>query len=194
MPSLPESNDGERELAPAPISPSELDFAAVARISTQAELKGIRLTFLHADMDESKGAIPDDWSADSVIGFNTEGQLDRESNVLRVICVFVAVWAPGLDDEPSALPDPKDAPLELHARYELAYELKDAAAVQRADPEHFALSNGVLHAWPYWREIAHSTTSRMGLAPLLVGTFKIPWTGDPARTPQHADEPPSDQA
>jgi hypothetical protein len=168
------------------LRPEAVDFAAVARISTQAELKDIRLGFLHADWTERDGAIPSDWAANAHMGISTDAQLDRSTNMLSVECGFIAVYAPGHDRGTSELPNPKDAPVELHAQFRLVYEMKDLATIQDADPEHFALTNGVLHAWPYWREIAQTTTLRMGLAPLLVGTVKIPWSGDPAPP----DEPP----
>lgn len=173
-----DSPDGEN-VPPARLRPQEVDFAAVARISTQAELKSIRLGFLHADWTENDGTIPGNWAANALMGISTDAMLDRTTNALVVECGFIAVYAPGLDKNSDALPNPKDAPVELHARFELLYELKDLAAVKDADPQHFALANGVLHAWPYWRELAHTTTMRMGLTPLLVGTVKIPWTGDP---------------
>lgn len=177
----------EHELRPVRLIPSAVDFEAVARISTQAELKTLRLAFLHADIDERGGTIPSDWAASVVTGFSVDAQLDRDGNRLVVGCMFLAMWARGLDQGISELPSPREAPLELHARFELVYELKDAAAVEDTDPEHFALTNGVLHAWPYWREIAHTTTVRMGLAPLLIGTVKIPWGGDPSRREQQAE-------
>ncbi len=121
------------------------------------------------------------------MGISTDAMLDRTTNALIVECGFIAVYAPGLNEDSDELPNPKDAPVELHARFALLYELKDLAAVQDADPQHFALANGVLHAWPYWRELAHTTTMRMGLTPLVVGTVKIPWAGDPE--PEQSDQP-----
>ena len=190
MASPPDTPDEQEEQPAGRLTPDAVDFAAVARISTRAELKNIRLGFLHADWTERDGAIPDDWATDAVMGFSTDAQLDRDSRALVVECAFVAVYAPG--EEGGTLPNPKDAPVELHARFELTYELKDVIAVQDTDPEHFALANGVLHAWPYWREIAHTTTVRMGLAPLLVGTVKIPWSGDPDRQEPQTDQPNRD--
>jgi hypothetical protein len=176
------------------LAPDAVDFAAVARISTQAELREIRLSFLHADWTEREGPIPNNWVANVVMGFSTDAQFDRADNTLLVECGFLAVYARGHDGEPDVLPNPKDAPVELHARFALTYELKDTAAIQDTDPEHFAITNGVLHAWPYWREIAHTTTVRMGLAPLLVGTVKIPWSGDPGEGHQEQPAHPPDNA
>jgi hypothetical protein len=176
-----------RELRPVRLMPDAVDFEAVARISAQAELKTLRLAFLHADVDERRGAIPGDWSANAITGFNVDARLDRDDSSLTISCMFLAMWAPGLDLGSGILPSPKEAPFELHAGFGLVYELKDATVVEDADPEHFALTNGVLHAWPYWREIAHTTTVRMGLAPLLIGTFKLPWSGDPHRRTRGAE-------
>jgi hypothetical protein len=164
-----------------------VSFEAVARISTQAELRSLRLKFLHADWTEAEGPIPDDWAADAVMGFVTDAVLDRSERVLKVECGFLAVYAPGRDESIEEMPNPRDAPVELHARFELTYDVRDDSAILDSDPEHFALANGILHAWPYWREIAHTTTMRMGIAPLLVGTVKIPWSGDPAS--KRSDEP-----
>jgi hypothetical protein len=178
------SGDGEQgPHADRPL-PEAVDYTAVARISTQANLRTIRLSYLHADIDERKVAIPSDWSGEAVMGLNTGFELDRDGGALVVVCGFLAMWVPGLEDELDVLPSPKDAPLELHAQFRLSYELKEPSEVQDTDPEHFAWANGMLHAWPYWREIAHSTTVRMGLTPLLIGTFKIPWSRDPDRPKQ----------
>jgi hypothetical protein len=163
--------------------PRRYDSRAVARVSTQADLRSIRLAFLHADIDERELTIPPDWSAHAVMGFNSIAEFDRDAKTLVVSCGFLAMYAPGLDmDKLDALPTPKEAPFELHASFRLAYGLDDVAGVEENDPEDFAWTNGLLHAWPYWREIAQSTTVRFGLAPLLVGTFKMPWSGDPKST------------
>jgi hypothetical protein len=156
------------------------DPTAVARISIQAVPKAIRLGFLHADIDERKTTIPSDWSAHALMGFNSEADFDRGAKTLVVTCGFLAMYAPEADLATfENVPTPKEAPFELHASFRLGYELTDVALVQDGDPEQFAATNGVMHAWPYWREIAQSTTVRFGLAPLLVGTYKLPWSGDP---------------
>jgi hypothetical protein len=157
-----------------------VDFQAVARISTQAELKAVRLKFLHADMIEDGPPIPAEWVRSVLSGFSAEPRLDPDSKQLTIECAFLAVYAPGVDPATvGVLPNPKDAPVEIHARFELTYALSDVEILQEEDPKHFAISNGILHAWPYWREVAQSTTTRMGLTPMTVGTLKIPWAGDP---------------
>jgi hypothetical protein len=178
-PEDPQDLDAEQE-------DERYDPVAVARISTQAELKTIRLAFLHADIDERGEALPSDWSADAIMGFNSVCEFDRETKTLVVVCGFLAMYVPD-KDKVEVLPTPKEAPFELHSSFRLAYALRDVAAIEDTDPEQFAATNGVLHAWPYWRELAHSMTVRMGVAPLLVGTYKLPWSGDPKPT---TAEPP----
>jgi hypothetical protein len=195
MTSQPDTPDGPvmRDESASDIEPRDVDFKAVARISTQARLKAIRLSFLHADMIETP-PIPDNWTASVLSGFTARAHLERETRALTVRCGFVALYAPGVDPSTGvALPDPKDAPVELHAQFHLAYDLEEVESIEESDPQHFALSNGILHAWPYWRELAHSTTVRMGLTPLMIGMVKIPWTGDPA-TESSADDDAGDSS
>lgn len=189
-PSQPDEPRGEVDVSAELLQPNEVDFAAVARVSTQAALKNIRLKFLHADFTEADGAIPSDWTEHAVMGLSTAAQLDRSTGALLVECAFLAMYAPNRGDASSdaaEIPDPADAPVELHARFQLLYQLPDTDQIQDRDPEHFALANGVLHAWPYWRELAQTTTARMGLTPLLIETVKLPWIGDPKRQKLQSD-------
>jgi hypothetical protein len=169
-----------------PVPPDRPDYKAVARISTQAVLEGIQLAFLHADLlREVK--MPENWTDGVRTSSSASAEFDREALRLIVYCEFGAVWAPDLQDD-SPLPSSKEPPFELRARFRLEYAIKNLDGIEVGDEEHFARTNGKLHAWPYWREIAQSTTLRMGLVPLVVGTFKIPWSGDPGRRPKRVEQ------
>jgi hypothetical protein len=161
------------------LPPDPPDYKAVARISTQAVLEGIQLAFVHADLQRGL-TVPGDWVANARTTSNASAEFDRAGLRLVVYCGFVTVWSPGLEKDAPA-PAPKDAPLELHARFRLNYAINKLEGIEEGDEKYFAWTNGMLHAWPYWREIGQSMTLRMGLTPLVVGTFKIPWTGDPGR-------------
>jgi hypothetical protein len=164
----------------------------VARISTQAVLEGIQLAFLHAGVLRGV-TMPGNWADGVRTSSSASAEFNREALSLIVYCEFVAVWAPDLQDD-SPLPSSKDSPFELRARFRLEYAIKNLDGIEVGDEEHFARTNGKLHAWPYWREIAQSTTLRMGLVPLVVGTFKIPWSGDPGRSPKQASQAEGQQA
>jgi hypothetical protein len=184
----PKSELGEQgQVAPSPtgaLPPDPPDYKAVARISTQAVLEHIKLAFLHADL--LRGVeMPGDWAKVARTTSNASAEFNRDALRLVVYCGFVTVWAPDLQAE-GPTPLPKDAPFELHARFRLEYSIKDLEGIEQGDEEYFAWTNGMLHAWPYWREIAQSMTLRLGLVPLIVGTFKIPWSGDPGRGKKQA--------
>lgn len=175
----PTNGGQEQPSATGALPPDPPNYKAVARISTQAALESIWLAFTHADL-RRETELPADWAAGARTTSNASAEFDREGLKLVVYCGFVAIWSPELQAD-GPVPTPRDAPFELHARFRLDYALKGLAGIEDGDEEHFAWTNGMLHAWPYWREIAQSTTLRMGLAPLLAGTFKIPWSGDPGR-------------
>lgn len=64
---------------------------------------------------------------------------------------------------------PEDGPevlLRVEAVYELAYSLGSRKGIRKKDILSFAMLNGHRDAWPFWREMAHNLTSRMGRTPL----------------------------
>jgi hypothetical protein len=174
--SEPSADDQESTEEPAPKPP---DYKAVARISTQAVLQSIELTSLHAEIEDGV-VLPADWATSASTTSDASADFDRDALKLTVYCAFVATWAPEASTN-AAMQSSKTTPFDLHARFRLEYALNGLHGILEGDEEHFARTNGMLHAWPYWREAAQSMTVRMGLAPLVVGTFKIPWSGDPGR-------------
>jgi hypothetical protein len=172
----PSADEAESTEQPAPKPP---DYKAVARISTQVALQSIELTSLHAELKDGV-ALPADWAASASTTSDASADFDRDALKLTVYCAFVAAWAPEASAN-AAMQSSETAPFDLRARFRLEYALSGLNGILEGDEEHFARTNGMLHAWPYWREAAQSMTVRMGLAPLVVGTFKIPWSGDPGR-------------
>lgn len=166
------------------------NYKAVARISTQAALEGIQLASTRADLLRGT-QVPADWASAATTTSNALAEFDREGLRLVVYCGFVATWPAELEAD-RAEDSGRKPPFELHAQFRLEYVLKDLAGIEEGDEEHFARTNGMLHAWPYWREIAQSTTLRMGMPPLLAGTFKIPWSGDPGRKAKNLEESKAD--
>ena len=140
------------------------DYKAVARVSTQAKLVSVRLRTVTASAQCDPGSVPAGWS-DSVTVMTTSSALVNGSS-LKVSCSFI-----GKSD---ARPE-----IEIAADFELAYELGEPDKLSGTDVEQFALVNGKLHAWPYWRELAQSMSVRMGLPALMIPTFKIPSPYDP---------------
>ncbi|MCW2982982.1 MAG: hypothetical protein JWR63_552 [Conexibacter sp.] len=168
---------------PERVGPRNVDFKAVARVSTQVTLSAVRLRMGHAALSVDAEDVPPDWSPACFVWFSTHAHVDSERSRLRVHASFVALYLPGFDGEADELPDPDESEpaVDVEAGFELVYDFADPDAFDDDDAEHFAFANGTLHAWPYWREFAHSASGRMGVAPLIIGTYKIPSVHDPGR-------------
>ena len=127
--------------------------------------------------------IPEDWSDQAFIGFDTTvGEHRPDDQDFTIDAAFVAVFKAGWDAGTHELParDPDDPPeIEIHASFELTYTVSSDVELQDQDLDNFAVANGTLHAWPYWREFADSITRRMHVPGLVVGVFKLPSRHDP---------------
>lgn len=166
------------------VDPSNVDFKAVARVSTQVRLSAVRMRLGHARLTVEAEDIPTDWSPSCFVGFSTHAHINEGRKRLVVHASFIAVYVPGYEGgESDELPDPDEVEpaVDVEAGFELVYELDDPASIDSRDAEHFAFANGTLHAWPYWREFAQTASGRMGVAPLIIGTYKIPSVHDPGR-------------
>jgi hypothetical protein len=161
-----------------------VDYASIARIASAVELRDIALRSSVTNLNVSASHIPEDWSSHAFIGFETTvGQRRPDSKDFAINAAFVAVFKDGWNAAThSELParDP-DNPfeIEIHASFDLTYTNNSAAELQEQDLNNFAVANGTLHAWPYWREFADSITRRMHVPGLIVGVFKLPSRHDP---------------
>lgn len=197
------------DAAEGAVDPAQLrdtaDFKAVARVSTQAKLAAVVLSRVEAVLESSPGDVPADWSEQTNLETDSEAEVDSQSGTLTAVCGFRACYRlDRVDDEQEeGLPLDNQRPaVRIAARFALAYELEDPGRLEAGDAEQFARVNSMLHAWPYWRELAQSMSVRMGIPALLIQTFKIPSPYDPdagrpkadARQPsQEAPSGPGDQ-
>jgi hypothetical protein len=171
-----------------------VDYASIARIASAVELRDIALRSSRAVLNVAANEIPERWSGNAFVGFDTTvGEHRPESKDFTIRAAFVAVYKSSWGDEIlSELPelDPDDPPeIEIQATFELTYRTADGAELADEDLDNFALANGTLHAWPYWRELADDITTRMHVPRLVVGVFKIPSKHDPGgREQSPADE------
>ncbi len=63
--------------------------------------------------------------------------------------------------------------LAIEASFALQYQLASLEGLTEEQFKAFAMTNGIYNAWPYWREYVQSTTSRMGLPPIVVPVFRL---------------------
>jgi hypothetical protein len=161
-----------------------VDYASIARIASAVELRDIALRSSRATLNVAADEIPERWSGEAFVGFDTTvDEHPPEGNDFTISAAFVAVYKSGWGDEIlTELPplDHEDPPeIEIQARFELTYRAAEDAELESEDLANFALANGTLHAWPYWRELADDLTMRMHVPRLVVGVFKIPSKHDP---------------
>lgn len=161
-----------------------IDYASIARIASAVELRDIALRSSRASLNVAASEIPERWSGEAFVGFDTTvGEDPTESADFTINAAFIAVYKSGWGDEiHTELPVlvPEDPPeIEIRASFELTYSVSDPSQLASEDLANFAIANGTLHAWPYWRELADDITQRMHVPRLVVGVFKIPSRHDP---------------
>lgn len=166
-----------------------VDYASIARIASAVELRDIALRSSSANLNVATVDIPGDWSGQAFVGFDTTlGDYRPDSREFTIDAAFIAVFKPGWANETRAeMPviEPDDPPdIEIQANFELTYVATTDAELDDADLANFAVSNGTLHAWPYWREFAGDITRRMQIPGLVVGVFKLPSRHDPGGRPE----------
>lgn len=173
-----------------------IDYASIARIASAVELRDIALRSSRAILNVDAGEIPERWSGEAFVGFDTASEEYRaDEQEFKINAAFIAVYKSSWSDEiPKELPelDPNDPPeIEIQAKFELTYRANEEIEFAPEDLKNFAIANGTLHAWPYWREFADDVTSRMHVPRLVVGVFKIPSRHDPGGRPEPQDAEPS---
>jgi hypothetical protein len=177
---MPDASEHDHEH----LAPGDVDFEAVARISSRVELRDVRISSASATRIVSPEDLVDDWGKRVFIGFDSHpGAWSSELSSFVVNAKFIAAFGPGWDPADHA-PDPDDPEVAVEVAFELVYDAQPGDEPAERDLEHFAMINGTLHAWPYWRELAHSMTRQMGIQPVVVGVFKVPWSGDPVAKPE----------
>lgn len=167
----------ERQPANQEITPETADPAAIARVARHVEIHGIRLRAIDASIQIEPAGLDPDWVSDVITGVYTEiarvAQDRRDfATLVNFFAAYKRAWITG-DKEPEF--DPEDPPdVEVWARFELSYSGLDPEQYSDKDLEHFAAFNSVFNAWPYWRELAQTTSQRMGLSPLVIPVFRLP--------------------
>lgn len=68
---------------------------------------------------------------------------------------------------------PGKVTLDISASFLLVYKASCLKDLSQEAFQQFADVNGTYNAWPYWREFVQSTTTRMGMPPLVLEAFRI---------------------
>jgi hypothetical protein len=66
-----------------------------------------------------------------------------------------------------------EALVSLEAEYLLAYKVPETAEYTSHELECFANLSGILHVWPYWRELVHTAIARAGLGSVTLPVYRV---------------------
>jgi hypothetical protein len=77
--------------------------------------------------------------------------------------------------------------VELSAVFQLSYRLTGDFNPTPEQLKAFSEINAPYNAWPYWRELVHSTILKMGLPPLIAPVYRIPRANPPKDQAQKKD-------
>lgn len=135
-----------------------------APIARNATLRSIDLVSINAEKKAEKRAGEEfRVSGRHSVRHTLVPETEDANSRLTVFCAFLLdVW------------EGDEALFSFRAEFSLTYDLnrgmpEDAAKLAGA----FAETNSVLHAWPYFRELAQSTAWRMGFPPFPLPLFRI---------------------
>lgn len=174
---------------------STADLEAVIRVAANIQLTDLHLRYVNSFLGP---LFPDEiergWQEHALLTYDAhllsnreldwDQALPEDQTGFLVRTVFRAEYDETWVNEGEASPDKEggqgisesrdELDFSLMAVFDLNYELRNAESLTRRDLEHFAAVNSVFNAWPYWRELAQSTTQRMGIdPPLIVPVFTV---------------------
>lgn len=172
----PKKRPSKRETAPdksleaaAPESdrvmrrPSPLELAVP--VSEVVQIRAVVLCGSQIDGDRSIFVERRNYSVKIDVP-SVEHLVDREQHTLAVVPSFSLVASRTGNDGPSPV-------LTIKASFILEYALPPSVEFEEEQLKAFSMTNGVYNAWPYWREYVQSTTTRMGLPPIIVPVFRL---------------------
>lgn len=64
--------------------------------------------------------------------------------------------------------------VSIFAEYGIFYEIPADIVFSKQTAAVFARRNAVFNAWPFFRELVHTTVGRMGIPPIILPTFRLP--------------------
>ena len=143
------------------------DMAAVSRVASRVELRGVRLV----DLSLKTKKIVSSPGTPLEPSFETDCvPASAENGYINVDCNFdFFIHSKGEEISESKI------------KYLIEYKLTGEGLPPSEDIEAFAAVNGAYHAWPFVRELVFNLTARMGFQPftLPVLSFHTPKKDEP---------------
>jgi preprotein translocase subunit SecB len=131
-----------------------VDFAASGRVANRVELKAIRVIDMSAKCNPKiLGTLEPTLDHDCMVA-------EHAGDALEIACNYRFTARIG-----------QTQVAEAAIKYLLLYKIQGSEPLAEDDLAQFALSNGILHSWPFVRELLYALTSRMGYPPYTLGVM-----------------------
>jgi hypothetical protein len=101
------------------------------------------------------------------LGYTHETEIAIETKSVTAAIEFTLHLAKNNEDAK------KSPEVEVRARYAAEYEIESIERFEKTALENFALVNGMFNVWPFWRELAQSILSRVGISGYLLPTLRV---------------------
>jgi preprotein translocase subunit SecB len=145
------------------LTDSEL-LELAAPVAEQVQIRGVLLAEVRSKRQpDADGSRKDIQVKIEVVRVDLAPQRDVNAFVVQPTFRLRAEW---LDQRDEA------APFEIEGTFVAFYSLESIENFTDENLQAFAQVNGVFNVWPYWRELAQSMVSRMGLPPFTVPVFR----------------------
>ncbi len=139
---------------------NRIDHASA--VSERVEIEDVKLLQSKCHYHPTGEKLPDKLNVE----FHVKTNADQASLSIHVVVGFRLT---GIFEGAS----PKDEPLlEIEAKFLLLYRVSSLEGLSHRNLKAFGELNGLYNAYPYLREFVQSTTSRMGLPPLVIPVLK----------------------
>jgi len=136
----------------------DMSLEEIGQLVSRLKLGQIRLLEAHGKLGTiTAGKLPD--NAHQEMNLNTT--LDKKKKSIQVIATYNVTAA----YEPSESIQ-EDAPIFVRGKFLLQYEYTGDGQLDRLIKAMQATA--IMNSWPFWRELVHSLTVRMGVPPFPV--------------------------
>jgi hypothetical protein len=185
----------EASLPGAGAAAPKIDFRAVAKVAQRVRLRDVRLAWSQVGRYIDFDLIEDDWELQAFVYYNSQPELGEDgrevASPLRVQSSFVLHYFRGVDsravDDPPETSEDEPPSVVIEAIFDLEYVLREPDEIDAVAIENFAIANATHNAWPYWREFAQSSSTRLGLSAYVAPPFKLPSADDPPKKKDAAE-------
>ncbi len=142
-------------------SPSKMRLAG--EVAQHVEILGVDLAEL---VCQNRGGTAPGGTFEVSIETETSSFYDTDEHTLVVTakCRMDATAEKTESDES----DEDEPVVQIGAVYVLGYAISEDSEFQQEQYDAFAEINGLFNLWPFWRELVHNLTMRMGLPPLTL--------------------------